>query len=169
MSSNPLDELRQGIRDIDSQILKLTSERMKLCRQVGEHKRKNNLPVKDYKVEKSIIEKTRETAKTLGIYPELAESVIKSLIKYSVLEQDEIKSHLKSKQEFGSSKKVLVIGGNGNMGQWISHFFEALGHQILINDVPRCFRLITSSTIFCSILLRYKTVSLIHYLRRQIS
>lgn len=134
MSSSDIKALRQGIRDIDAQILELTAKRMEICRKVGEYKEEKNLPVKDYKVEKLILEKTRLQAKNLGIYPDLAESIIKNLIKYSVIEQDQIKSQKRSKVEASDLMNVLVIGGHGNMGRWMSIFFDSLGHNVRILD-----------------------------------
>ncbi|SMF54749.1 chorismate mutase / prephenate dehydrogenase [Pseudobacteriovorax antillogorgiicola] len=132
-----LNQLRQSIRDIDAQILELTSERMNLCRQVGEYKRANNLPVKDYKVEKVILDRTRQQARDAGIEPDLAVSIMKNLIKYSVLEQDEIKSMMLAQGSSKAVKQVLLIGGSGNMGQWMAHFFEALGHDVQLFDRSR--------------------------------
>lgn len=125
--------LREQIQTIDTQILELASERMKLCRKVGEYKRENQLPIKDYKVEKQIIEKTRQQANSLGIEPDLAVDLIKGLIKYSVIEQDQIKSNY---QVLGEQdlKKVLIIGGAGNMGLWMAQFFAGLGYQVHIHD-----------------------------------
>lgn len=133
--SSDIENLREQIRDIDTQILELCAKRMSVCRQVGEYKRKHKLPVKDYKVEKQILEKTKSKAEDLGIYPELAESMMKTLIKFSVIEQDEIKALERSKRSTDTTYKVLVVGGHGNMGRWMAQFFDSLGHDIQICDI----------------------------------
>lgn len=133
MSEINIDSLRSRIQAIDSKLLTLAAQRMELCCKVGEYKRDHNLPVKDFKVEKQIIEKTKAKARSLNIYPELAESLMKLLIEYSVLAQDEIKSSFKA-GDSEAKKNILIIGGAGHMGQWTAHFFESLGHNIRIND-----------------------------------
>ena len=128
-----LDSLRKRIREIDAQILELASERMEVCRQVGEYKTIHKLPVKDYKVEKLIIERIRQGAKDLKISPDLAESLMKQLIKFSVLEQEDIKTNDLSSQS-DQEKNILIIGGSGNMGRWMTHFFETLSYTTRILD-----------------------------------
>ncbi|NRA65096.1 MAG: bifunctional chorismate mutase/prephenate dehydrogenase [Pseudobacteriovorax sp.] len=134
MNEKRLGELRDRIRDIDEEILKLTSERMTICREVGLYKKDHNLPVKNYRVEKEILERTKELAHKFGIMPELAQRLMKDLIHYSVVEQEEIKSTKMSSVYSESHRNVLVIGGGGNMGLWMSQFFETFGHQIKILD-----------------------------------
>ncbi|MFW7379423.1 MAG: prephenate dehydrogenase/arogenate dehydrogenase family protein [Oligoflexus sp.] len=128
-----LNNLRTQIREIDQQILELTAQRMQCARQVGEYKRRHNLPIKDYKVEKVILERAAEMAKNLGIYQDLAHTLLKTLIEYSVVEQDEIKQvqpTIKGEQ----AKEFLIVGGFGHMGRWFANFFDSLGHKVSIYD-----------------------------------
>jgi chorismate mutase/prephenate dehydrogenase len=129
-----LDQLRSEISAIDEEILKLAARRLELSKRVGEYKQRFQMPIKDYQVEKQVIEKARQRAAQLAIYPSMAESLIKTLIHYSVLHQDELtrrhEAHKKTSQ-----KRALIVGGLGLMGQWFAHFFEALGYQITLNDV----------------------------------
>lgn len=57
-----LIELREDIDNIDDKILKLFLERMELCRQVAEYKRKNSLPIMQGNREAEIIEKVRNAS-----------------------------------------------------------------------------------------------------------
>lgn len=129
-----LSGLRKEIRKIDQQILELTAKRMQLARQVGEYKRRHNLPVKDYKVEKVILERASEMAKNLGIYQDLAQNILRTLIEYSVVEQDEIKQQQQPRLKSRHAKEFLLIGGLGNMGRWFANFFDSLGHKVSIFD-----------------------------------
>lgn len=131
--SQDLDYLRSQIRDIDRQILELTSQRMELARQVGEYKARHRLPIKDYKVEKLILERATQLAADLGIYRDLAHTILKTLIEYSVVEQDEIKQ-LKPTTKGEQAKSFLIIGASGNMGRWFANFFDSLGHSVSIYD-----------------------------------
>lgn len=51
-----LDEIRKSIDETDGEILKLFSERMKLCEQVAEYKAKNNMPVFQGGREKQVLD-----------------------------------------------------------------------------------------------------------------
>lgn len=51
-----LDEIRKNIDETDDKILKLFSERMKLCEQVADYKAKNNLPVFQGGREKQVLD-----------------------------------------------------------------------------------------------------------------
>ena len=57
-----LNEMRNQINDIDSEILRLFSERMEICRLVGEYKKENNLSVMQGGREKEILDRIRKNA-----------------------------------------------------------------------------------------------------------
>lgn len=57
-----LKELRDRIDIIDSEILKLFTDRMDVCRAVAEYKKENHLPVMQGGREKQVIERVRENA-----------------------------------------------------------------------------------------------------------
>lgn len=57
-----LNELRNQIDGIDSEILKLFSRRMEVCKEVAEYKKANNLPVMQGGREKQVIENIRNNA-----------------------------------------------------------------------------------------------------------
>lgn len=54
---NDLENYRNQINEIDSSLLELLDQRMKICQKVGEYKKKNNLQVLDVNREKILIEK----------------------------------------------------------------------------------------------------------------
>lgn len=57
-----LQELRNQIDDIDSEILKLFSKRMEVCRGVAEYKKEHDLPVMQGGREKQVLERVRANA-----------------------------------------------------------------------------------------------------------
>jgi chorismate mutase/prephenate dehydrogenase len=124
-----LPELRQKVRDLDEQILKLMAERIAVARQIGRVKLAARLPIKDYKVEKEVIERSRAKARELGLYEGLAEDVSRLLIRYAVAAQDEFqKQHHSSAQ--AKAQRILIVGGRGRMGRWLSEFFDSFGHAV---------------------------------------
>lgn len=130
---NELELWRQGIRDIDAKILELLAERMQLAQKIGTYKQQHNLPVKDFRVEKQIIEKSRHQATQLGLYPSLAEDVMTTIIKYSVLRQDELKRKSVTLPA-GLGQEAVIVGGAGQMGQWFAQFYESMGFSVSIFD-----------------------------------
>ena len=131
-----LNSLRQQIRQADEEILELLSRRLDLARKVGAIKVTRSLPIKDYRVEKEVLKGARERAEALGIYPEFAEEITQTLIKYACVAQDEFKSKGTAPSP-EKQKEILVIGGGGKMGGWVSHFFRSFGHQVRIYDTGK--------------------------------
>ena len=133
MTNSTLTKLRQDIATVDHEIFQLIEKRMKLCEEVGQVKIEENLPIKDYSVEKQIIERARSKARSMGIYEDLVEAIYLSLIKYSVIKQDELvrtaRTNLKSQ-----GAKTIIVGGKGHMGQWLAQFFLSLGHEVTVFD-----------------------------------
>lgn len=128
-----LDRLRKEIADIDEEILTLIKKRLDTAQKVGEEKEKQNLPIKDYSVEKKVFERNLKVANRLGLYPKMADAISHILIKFALHTQDEHKS-LKEQQKLLNQKKVLVIGGAGRMGKWFANYFHSLGHLVSILD-----------------------------------
>ncbi len=128
-----LKTLRAEIGNLDDKILKLIARRITLAKKVGYFKLRNNLPIKDFKVEKEVVAKSRKTARGIGLYENMAEEVAKTLIHYSVLTQEEFHTHSNHKKK-KTQKQILIAGGAGKMGRWLGRFFDSFGHQIIICD-----------------------------------
>lgn len=133
-SPSDLPELRRQVRDLDDQIYALLAARLKLARAIGEAKHAANLPVKDYQVEKDVIERARSQARDLGLYEGMAEETAKLLIKYAVQTQDETRLR-RNLQSSLPTRQVLIAGGAGRMGQWLAEFFDSFGHGVHLYDV----------------------------------
>lgn len=129
-----LKPLRERIRAIDDQLLELIAERMRLARDIGALKLAQNLPVKDYKVEKVVLAANLAKAAEVGLYGEMAEAFTRLLIRYSVEAQDDL--HAKNKKRHAGSK-VIIAGGRGRMGQWLTEFFESFGHDVQPFDLQQ--------------------------------
>ncbi|MCX6131841.1 MAG: prephenate dehydrogenase/arogenate dehydrogenase family protein, partial [Proteobacteria bacterium] len=82
----------------------------------------------------SFIEKSRIEAVRLGLYPALAEDLMSTIIRYSVLRQDELKREAIA-QPLGKGQEALILGGAGQMGQWFAQFYESLGFAVSIFDL----------------------------------
>lgn len=131
MSASPpsLSALRDKVKDLDDRIMRLLAERLSVAREIGQVKADASLPIKDYKVEKEVIERSRAKARELGLYEAMAEEVSRLLIKYAVLAQDEFQKTRKRRTNT-PARRVLIAGGRGRMGRWLSEYFDSFGHAV---------------------------------------
>lgn len=65
-----LEEARKEIDDIDKQLLELLAKRLKVCKLLGEYKKKNHLPIQNKEREKEIIMDRARKLKELGFADE---------------------------------------------------------------------------------------------------
>lgn len=130
MSEERLDRLRRRIRNLDAALLGLMAERMELAREVGKEKVETGIPLRDYEVEKRVLDRAAASAETLGLAPELARGVMRQLVEEAcrVQEIDHFSTYS------GEAETILVVGGAGKMGHWLVRFFESQGHRVLVFD-----------------------------------
>lgn len=63
-----INELRNRIEPIDSELLKLFTERMEIAEQIGKYKAENGLPINDKTRERSILSRVTENSGELELY-----------------------------------------------------------------------------------------------------
>jgi chorismate mutase/prephenate dehydrogenase len=121
-----LDELRERIERLDAALIELAAERIALAREVGEVKRRNQMPTVDFAREAHVLARARATAKALGVAPHVAEDVISRLIVASVSAQDEDSLRFAAT---GAGKRAVIVGGSGRMGRWFARFLGTQGYE----------------------------------------
>ncbi len=126
-----LDELRQRLTDVDRHLLRLAAERQALVSRIGELKRATGYPTRDYEREREVIEMARAEAAGLGLSTGLAESLMRRLIRASLVHQEQARV---SSTEHGAGKRALVIGGHGQMGRWFVEFLASQGFVVEVAD-----------------------------------
>jgi len=129
-----LDAWRQEIRAIDNEIIRITARRMELALKIGKYKAEHQLPVKDFRVEKDIIERARLKAESLGLAPDFIEDLMTLLMGHSVNEQNKL-HQAKAQEPDQGLKQVLIVGGLGRMGKWFSQYFLSIGYRVSIFDI----------------------------------
>ena len=120
-----LEELRKNIRSLDSELITILKERLETAKSIGRIKAEKGLPVKNYDVEKNVLEKTERNAKHAGISPQLAKTIMQEIIEESVA--------LQEKDRRGKADKplsALLVGGEGHMGRWLADFLESQGNVV---------------------------------------
>src|SRR6185437_15002697 len=83
-----LDELRQRLNDLDRQLIELAAERKAVSEEVARVKRSTGRPTRDYEREKDVILGVRTVAAERGLSPELAEQLLRLLIRSSLATQE---------------------------------------------------------------------------------
>jgi chorismate mutase / prephenate dehydrogenase len=126
-----LDELRQQLDQLDGDLLALIARRQAISREVAAAKRATGRATRDYKREREVILGVRSRAETLGVSGDLAEDVMRLLIRSSLTTQERasVATH-----GAGSGKRALVIGGAGKMGGWFVQFLVSQGFDVLVAD-----------------------------------
>ncbi len=121
------DDLRERIKGIDYSIMSLMAQRIALAKQVGKLKQQAGLPVKNFQVEKQVYDRIRKYADEFALDPVMSTEIYERLIEQSVEVQ-------LSNMTFEGSGRCLVVGGMGEMGNWLKTFLESTGYAVDIVD-----------------------------------
>ncbi len=127
---NRLQKWRTDIGHIDEQLIELIARRLELAEKIGLEKRLANSPIRDWSVEKDVIDRARRRAEGLGVPASLVTAVMTQLIREACARQEV----LPQVEEDISSERVLIIGGKGRMGSWLARFFRNQGREVAITD-----------------------------------
>ena len=122
-----IDDVRKRIEKIDYEILRMMANRTAAAVEMGQMKATESLPLRAPMVEEKVIGRYVERAKTFGMSEESAREIATILIHESIEQQGKIPRPQ-------NSKRILVVGGNGRMGNWLCRFFESRGHRIRVHD-----------------------------------
>jgi chorismate mutase/prephenate dehydrogenase len=126
-----LEDLRQRVNDLDRQLVQLVAERKALSEEVARAKRATGKPTRDYEREREVIMGVRALATERGVSAELAEQLLRLLIRSSLTTQEQASVVA---QGAGSGRRALVIGGAGKMGGWFVNFLLSQGFAVEIAD-----------------------------------
>ncbi len=85
-----LEELRLQLNQLDGELLALIARRQAISREVAAAKRATGHPTRDYKREREVILGVRSKAEALGLPPDLAEQVMRLLIRSSLTTQEQV-------------------------------------------------------------------------------
>jgi len=126
-----LDELRRHLDELDRRLLQIIADRQATSREIARVKRATGYPTRDYARERDVIVGARSNAQAIGVSPEVAETVIRLLIRSSLTTQEQasVAAH-----GSGSGRRALVIGGAGKMGAWFTQFLTSQGFDVEVAD-----------------------------------
>ena len=126
-----LEDLRRRINELDRQILELVGKRQETSREVARAKRATGQATRDYNREKEVLLAARESGRQYGVSPQVAESILRLLIRSSLTTQEQASV---AAQGAGSGRTALVIGGAGKMGRWFADFMASQGFSVEVAD-----------------------------------
>ena len=125
-----LTTLRETIASLDGEILRLVTARMDAARAIGRCKQEQSIPLRDFDVERQVLDRATQTAEQLGLSRDLATCVMKLLIRESCAAQEALQYPV----QHSSAGEVLIIGGLGKMGRWFGGFFRNQGFRVRVTD-----------------------------------
>jgi chorismate mutase/prephenate dehydrogenase len=126
-----LEELRKQLDQADQQLLQMIAARQAMSREIARVKRTTGFPTRDYGRERDVLLGARRHAENLGISPDVAETVMRLLIRSSLTTQERASV---AAQASGSGRRALVIGGAGKMGAWFVQFLGSQGFEVEVAD-----------------------------------
>ena len=126
-----LDQLRLRLTEIDRELVELVAERQRLSHEVARAKRATGIPTRDYRREREVILGVRTHATRVGVSPDVAEQILRLLIRSSLATQEQARVVAEG---HGSGKRALVIGGRGKMGHWFVDFLASQGFDVEVAD-----------------------------------
>lgn len=125
-----LKNLRKEIDQLDQSLIQLLSSRLKLVSKIGEIKRKYGFPIYAPKREALMLSSRRAEAKQAGISPDLIEDILRRMMRESYTNENGIGF----KNLYPSLSYIVIIGGDGQMGQLFSKMLSLSGYHIKIID-----------------------------------
>jgi chorismate mutase/prephenate dehydrogenase len=126
-----LDDLRRRINEIDDRLIELVAERKRLSEEVAQVKRSTGRATRDYERERDVIIAARTKASELGVSPDVAEELLRILIRSSLTTQEQASVAARGA---GSGRRALIIGGGGKMGRWFAEFLTSQGFSVEVAD-----------------------------------
>jgi chorismate mutase/prephenate dehydrogenase len=123
-----LGELRDEIDDLDSQLVALLTKRRAVTTKVGQLKSEVGMPIFAPDREASLLKIRRQQAVDAGLSPELIEDILRRLMQDSYLSQDASGYRCVNPD----CKKVVVIGGSGQLGLIFVDLFTRSDYQVQV-------------------------------------
>ncbi|EKN3347734.1 bifunctional chorismate mutase/prephenate dehydrogenase [Yersinia ruckeri] len=121
-----LTALRDQIDEVDKALLDLLAKRLSLVAEVGEVKSRFGLPIYVPDRESAMLASRRKEAEALGVPPDLIEDVLRRIMRESYTSEND-KGFKALNPDL---RPVVIIGGNGQMGQLFSRMLLLSGYQV---------------------------------------
>ncbi|MBQ4833041.1 bifunctional chorismate mutase/prephenate dehydrogenase [Pseudoalteromonas sp. MMG010] len=124
-----LDQLREGIDECDAQLVALLAKRNGITEQIGAIKQQTGAPLHAPEREASLLAARRAEAVKQGVSPELVEDILRRMMREAYQNQQ-----AKLACAAPQLSPVVIVGGNGAMGQLFAQQFMRSGYEVKILD-----------------------------------
>ncbi|QIR16223.1 bifunctional chorismate mutase/prephenate dehydrogenase [Shewanella aestuarii] len=121
-----LEKLRDLIDGVDQQLLLLLRKRLDLVAQVGAVKHAAGVPIYAPQREAMMLAKRRDEAEKMNVSPQLIEDVLRRLMRESYLNEKDV-GFKQIKHDLGH---VVVVGGEGQLGQLFTQMLSLSGYEV---------------------------------------
>ncbi len=131
-----LDQLRQQIDAIDTQLVELLAQRLRVIEQVTQVKQQHDLPTFHPAREENLISARRAQATRAGLDPDYVEDLFRTMLRHSRVGQ----LSTLSRRGVRPGAKVLIVGGGGSMGRFFATWFAQSDYEVRVlerEDWPR--------------------------------
>lgn len=128
MSEVEIARLRAQIAEVDKEIVAHVARRLHLAEQIGIEKKAMDAPVRDSDIEARVLTRLLAECAIHGISESFAEGVSRLLIDESVRREEAIEP------PWRVEKRVLVVGGAGQMGRWLCRYLRSRGYDVVVQD-----------------------------------
>src|SRR3954471_13625568 len=126
-----LEELGRRLNALARPILQLVGKRQETSREIIRAKRDTGQATRDYTREREVLMAARETGRQCGVSPQVAENILRLLIRSSLTTQEQASV---AAQGAGSGRTALIIGGSGKIGRWFTEFMTSQGFAVTVAD-----------------------------------
>jgi len=124
-----LDQLRIGIDECDTQLVALLAQRNSITQKIGEIKQQTGAPLHAPEREASLLAARRQEAIKQGVNPELVEDILRRMMREAYQNQQ-----AKLACSAPQLSPIVIVGGQGAMGQLFAQQFIRSGYEVRILD-----------------------------------
>lgn len=129
MSESEIARLREEIAAVDKEIVAHVAKRLDLAEQIGMEKKAMGRPLRDPGMEERVFSRLLGECAARRIRPAFAEGLSTLLIEESLVRQEA------TVPADPVDRRVLVVGGAGQMGRWMCRYLRARGYDVVVNDI----------------------------------
>ncbi|MBQ4846243.1 MULTISPECIES: bifunctional chorismate mutase/prephenate dehydrogenase [unclassified Pseudoalteromonas] len=127
-----LHTLREGIDACDTELVALLAKRRALTEQVGIVKQQTGAPLHAPEREAELISARRQQAQESGVNPDLIEDILRRMMREAYENQQS-----KLACAAPDLSPIVIVGGEGAMGQLFAKQFRRSGYEVRILDRPQ--------------------------------
>ncbi|MGB1293615.1 MAG: bifunctional chorismate mutase/prephenate dehydrogenase, partial [Pseudoalteromonas sp.] len=124
-----LNQLRTEIDECDTQLVALLARRNKITGRIGAIKQQTGAPLHAPEREATLLAARRQEAINQGVNPELVEDILRRMMREAYQNQQ-----AKLACAAPELSPIVIVGGEGAMGQLFANQFRRSGYEVKILD-----------------------------------